>query len=244
MNKIIVERILKCVITGCALFLGQTSFASSYSLVDGYEFLSDTRAYVYDGKYEKALDRYVFFHKNAKKEDGNSGYANSSIRFSVAVNDFASLANMYPPAMDVLIEIRDDTSEIINKGHSFTDSYQCDIFSDVVAINRAIDDNKNTVSLFKQLDEYQPYFAKRCFPFVESVLLAEEKYRLAAKYLPDPRHEFGQLISETDHQMQRFIDRTLQLIATALSVGNRDVAIEIQAKALNITNDERLVSAI
>lgn len=230
-------------VTGFILLLAQTSVATDYTLVDGYEFLSETKEYVHEYKYAEALDRYIFFHKNAKKQDGNSGYANSGIRFSAAVNDFASLANIYPPAMTALIDIRDTTIAIIHKGHSAS-SYQCDIFSDVVVINLAIDDNKNTINLFRELDEYQPYFAKRCFPFAESVLLAEKQYRLAANYLPDPIEEFGQLMTETDYQMQRFVDRTLQLIATALSVGNRAAAKEIQAKALGITEDERLVSAI
>ena len=238
-RKVIFQRM----VTGCTLLLAQASFSADYALIDGYEFLSDTRAYVHDGKFKKALDRYIFFHKNAKKEDGNSGYANSSIRFSAAVNDFASLAERYPPAMTALIKIRDDTNATINKGHSAS-SYQCDIFSDIVAINMAIGDNKNTINIFRELDEYQPYFAKRCFPFAESVLLAEKQYRLAANYLPDPIEEFGELMSENDYQMQRFVDRTLQLIATALSVGNRDAAMEIQAKALGVTEDERLVEAI
>jgi hypothetical protein len=245
-NRNIVGKISKCLATGYALFMVQISLASSYSLVDGYEFLSDTREYVYAKKYPIALDRYVFFHKNAKKKDGNSGLANSSIRFSVAVNDFVKLADLYPPAKTALLEIRDQTIKKIEQGNGkgYKAAYQCDIFADVVSINTGIKDNENTVIVFRELDMYQPNFAKRCFPFVKSVLLETKSYELAVKYLPDPRKEFSNLMAENDHQMRRFVDRTLELINTAINVGWNDLAAEIQSKALSVTDDKRIANAI
>ncbi len=51
-------------------------------------------------------------------------------------------------------------------------------------------------------------------------------------------------MAENDHQMRRFVDRTLELINTAINVGRNDLAAEIQLKALSVTDDKRIENAI
>jgi hypothetical protein len=103
------------------------SFSSTAgSTMDPSERLNSARKAARDGRYEDALNEYVWFHDYAL--EFNPDYC--GVRLSFALTYWAELAMVYPKARSVLREIRDRNAEAILTG---VPNQQ--LFQDIVRIN-------------------------------------------------------------------------------------------------------------
>src|SRR5437016_5777653 len=94
--------------------------------VDVYKRFRESHTAAMAGRYEEALDGYVWFHENSQDEPGMRG-----VRLSIALAYWMDLARVYPPARTALEAIRDrKTKGLLNGIRDFP------FFRDVVSINR------------------------------------------------------------------------------------------------------------
>jgi hypothetical protein len=66
-------------------------------------------------------------------------------------------------------------------------------FSDVAAINRALEEDSKTTDLFVWLDANKPTAAKRAFHVAERALIKSKQYRLCGKYI-DPDRSYAEIV--------------------------------------------------
>jgi hypothetical protein len=69
---------------------------------DMQKYLSETQEMVTQKKYKEALERYIWFQDHALEND----QAMTGVRLSFALSNWKSLADIYPPAMTALKEMR------------------------------------------------------------------------------------------------------------------------------------------
>jgi hypothetical protein len=136
------------------------------------EAKADTKA----GRHGDALAKHVWFHENALKY----GSSLRGVRLSLALSAWADLGSAYPPAMEKLREIRDDTSERVKAG-----KFPRDAFQDLLAIDRQLGEETKTIELFSTLDANGTAVATEIFDLAQPMLVRAKEYKLCAKYL-DP----------------------------------------------------------
>lgn len=141
------------------------------------EAKADTRA----GRYEIALSKHLWYHENALTLQPSQ----SGVRLSFALSNWLELGESYPPALEKLKQIRDDTEKKIRDEDRirvrFTD------YHDFVALNRTLRDEQRTAHLFKWLDTDDAEDAKRMFNVSQPALIRHEAFELYGKYMDAER---------------------------------------------------------
>jgi hypothetical protein len=219
---------------------------------DMQKYLKDTQDLVFQGKYQEALDRYIWFHDHAL-EHNQSMYG---VRLSFALAYWKQLGDVYPPALAALATVRDNKTALLEEGKG-----NFNLFHDVLAINRTLGDERKTVDLFRKLDQEQSDLAKQCWDSAKEVVIKAKAYDLAKKYIGDPMREFAKTKSMYDlnttmygqnnlgdqfksYNENRFVEEIARLIAVELALDDTKAAREIQEKALAVLDDPRLRDAI
>ncbi len=145
--------------------------------LDPQERRESAREAASKGCYEFALKEYVWFHNNALKLKP----ALAGVRLSFALAEWIDLGKLYPPAITVLIKIRDRKVARILDG-----ALKYNLFHDVSSINSYLKQDEQTHLLFQKLDKLVPEFARDCFRLASDALVKARDFQLAARYLPDP----------------------------------------------------------
>jgi hypothetical protein len=114
---------------------------------DPQQILTEAQADARAGRYEVALAKHVWFHRNSLKIDP----AFYGVRLSFALMYWKELAKVYPPAKAKLIELRDEAEKQVGSGRDGLEA-----FVDFEAINTELGENEKTVALFKSLDKNKP----------------------------------------------------------------------------------------
>jgi len=216
-------------------------------------YLQKTRELAQEGEYQEALRRFIWFHEHALEYEP----AMCGVRLSFALMYWNELGEVYPPADSALIEIRDKAVCQIESGQG--DSA---LFNDVVALNRTLEEESETVLLFRKLSENQQDLARQCWAAAEEAVMNAEQYDLAAEYVSDPVEEFEKAKARYDLNATLYnrlgtgsndfrrcnedvlVEESLRLIKLSLALGDRDTAIEIMNRASAVVKDDRLKEAI
>lgn len=201
-------------------------------------------------RYADALAKHIWFHDHAL----DSSPSLAGVRLSFALRYWKDLGDVYPPALESMIAIRDNKMDLLAGGQG---NWQ--LFHDVASLNRTLDENTRTVDLFRTLDQEQQELASQCWDIAKKVMIRTKAYDLIRKYV-------GNLLSELDDILEiynmnvemyggegfgeefktfnenHFVEETLTLIDLALALDEFQSANEIQAKALAILNDPRLAA--
>jgi tetratricopeptide (TPR) repeat protein len=219
---------------------------------DLQNYLIKTQQLVREGKYEEALERYVWFHHHVLEYEP----ALAGVRLSFALSYWKDLGDVYPPALRAMRTIRDEKTRQLENGRG-----NRNLFQDVVALNRRLGQYEKSVRLFRQLDQQQPKLAKACWRFARTPVFRAKAYDLAAAYVGDPVREFDKLKTEYEQNIKRYgqeyfgeqyrewnenrlVTRSVQLIEVALALGNEQAARAIQQKALATVDDDRIRDAV
>lgn len=141
------------------------------------ERLQAARKATLEGRYEEALQEFVWFHEHALEHQPWL----YGVRLSFALGYWVELAGLYPPAMAALEALRDRKSEALLRGEGNKAS-----FHDVVAINRVLGRNALTHQLILKLDSGYPELARECAPLALAAMVEAGDYPLAYRYIPDP----------------------------------------------------------
>ena len=212
------------------------------------KYLNDTEAMAREGKYEEALERHLWFHDHVLEHQPSM----AGVRLSFALAYWKGLADVYPPALEAMQKVRDDKTDLINQGKG-----SWNLFQDVAALNRTLGEDNRTVSLFQNLDKDQPDMAKECRIIAKEEVIKAREYDLAIKYIGNLVQDWGNIKSNYDRSIllifsksareyskKHFVEETLLLIDVALALDDKKAAQEIQAKALEVLDDNRLKEAI
>jgi len=173
---------------------------------DLQKILSDAKDLMEQGKYEDSLQRQLWYFNHALEYDqGQTG-----VRLSFALSQWVELGRRYPKAKEALIEIRDHDTRALAEGKGYAN-----LFTDVQAINRELQDEEATYALFKTIREKDPQLASQCYFWVESLLVAKGEYQWCYDHMGDPQSRFN-LIRQSfdmDRANQQRMAETQQMIA-------------------------------
>lgn len=216
--------------------------------VDPQEALREAQDMMHEGRYEDALQKYVWFHENALQIRPEL----AGLRLSHALNDWARLGDVYPRAMDVMASIRDQGVQQIVDGQGSLER-----FNDVAAINRILGVDDETYELFLIIHDQHPALAPACFFIARELLVEHREYALCDHYIEDYANEVEQLSKRREMTLQsatrdpehekillvvlanlRFSKGVAALVEVLIGVGRHEDADEIRARALEILDDD------
>jgi hypothetical protein len=138
--------------------------------------LNEARDFSRQGRFEEALERYVWFHQHALEYD----HALSGVRLSYALAEWVELGKQFPPARDALVAAGDQKSARLRAG-----SWSPNLFHDAAAIYEHLGDNEKTAQLFLSLHQSDPARAARFYDRSEIGLVALGMYAICAAHIPD-----------------------------------------------------------
>ncbi len=152
------------------------------------------------GQYEDALQRCLSFQRQLKGDQ----------TLKPLLSDWAELDRRLPKARQSLIEIRDRYVREFSEGRGYSV-----LFSEVSAINSALNQDDATYALFKSFCEKDPQLAKQCYPGVESLLMAKGDYQWCYDHMGDAQERFdsSRQFFEAQFDSQKRMAETRQKIA-------------------------------
>jgi hypothetical protein len=143
------------------------------------KILDEAEADTAAGRYEDALSKHEWFHRNALKHEP----ALYGVRLSFALSDWAKLAAAYPPALEKLKSIRDEAAANIRAAKASFNA-----FHDFTSINNYLKEDDKTKELFVWVDANNPSLAKKVYDLAQPTLIQAKEYAVCGKYInPDPR---------------------------------------------------------
>jgi len=151
-----------------------------------------------ENKYAEALSEYVWFHHHALAEQPSL----YGVRLSFALSHWKELAEVYPPALVALRDVRDSKVQRMVGGE-----LDRELFHDVEAINQYLGASSETAQLFESLDRQHPEFAQACGNLALEALVEAGKFHLAAKYVLDPIGRVAKLAERLNHDIARIPER-------------------------------------
>jgi hypothetical protein len=221
--------------------------------------LNEARQLMQAGKYEEALQRHIWYHNHAVSIQP----AQSAVRLSFALADWAELGRRYSKAKRALIEIQIQKTLAIVEGRGYAD-----LFAEVSSINSYLQNefggntrNENrTAALFKHIHEKDPALARQCIGYARDALVKSREYDLASAYIPDAQSDFDSMIrfwkddlsratSDKDPEgarrsaNQRFVMKVSQLLEILAGAGRKTDAEQIRGKALALIEDGSFANA-
>ncbi len=178
--------------------------------VDLQNILNDAKTLMDQGHYEDALQRQIWYFNHALEYDqGQTG-----VRLSFALSQWVELGRRYPKAKAALMEIRDQDTRALMEGRGYLN-----LFTDVQAINRELQDEDATYELFNSIREKYPKLADQCYFWVENLLVAKGEYQWCYDHMGDPQFRFDSISRgyemeiANQKRMAETQQRTRQMIA-------------------------------
>jgi len=214
--------------------------------------LDEARNLTGQGKYQEALQKYIWFHENVPTKAPSY----NAVRLSFALSDWAELAKKYSKAKEALTDIRDKgVKKLTEEKASF------DVFQEVAAINSHLNEQVQTVSLFKMIHEKRKDIAYLCFMAAEKELVEQREYQLCSTYIKNPLQNFSQLSfmrsmtgNLTKNDSPRFNDGTVEdkmftdgvcrLIEILEGAGRHEDVAKVRAKAVATIDTPEMRKAI
>ena len=159
--------------------------AETPSKPDPHDVLNEARADARTGRYEAALLKHLWFHHFALEIDR----AYYGVRLSFALSDWRELSKVYPPALAMLVQTRDDAAKRVaeHKEDVF------DAFNDMLAINEQFGEEGRTVETFVLLDKEAPDVARRVYDLAQPALVKAKKFKLCGKFL-QPEKDYASMV--------------------------------------------------
>jgi hypothetical protein len=203
------------------------------------------------GKCEEALQKQIWYHNHALQIDP----AQYGVRLSFALLYWVQLGKKYPPALKALRQIRDEKTARLIGGE-----LNRSLFDDIVAINQNLDESKATVEAFKKIEVDRPTFASSIAERADQALFDGKEYQLEKKYLCDPFARFTTAKRALDFGLEyakghgaasrsgqafenNFVRDVVRLIVVLDKTGDREIARQIQAKAIAACNRREIEDA-
>ncbi len=179
---------------------------------DFQTILNSAKSLTGEGRYEEALQRYLWYFDHSRNDAGQKG-----VRLSFALSDWIELGRRYPKARQALLEIRDADARQFSTGNGYAD-----LFQETAGINQYLNDPAATLALFKTIEAREPQLAEQCYPFVQILLMQQGEYEECLCYLGDPQAAFGR-IRQSRERLKQFEEQN--------AARNEDLRKRFQAMA-------------
>jgi hypothetical protein len=264
-------------------YIGQSYFpkgdsAETWSPAPGekpnlQKILQSAKSLTDEGRYEEALQRYLWYFEHSRTNDSQQG-----VRLSFTLSDWIDLGRLYPNARQALIEIRDGDVQKFSEGRG-----NFKLFMEVQSISHYLGDDNAAYSLFKQIEQRDKPLAQQCFRVMEDLLLEHGDYQKCLDYIGDPQTTFEKIRVEhermkhfeeqsaarNEEQRKRFqemaktnpafahpfpelpkfadenfVKQMRQLIEILIATGHKADAEKIRDEAVAVLNDPWLKSAV
>ena len=196
---------------------------------DPHQILREARSDGSAGRYKTALAKHVWYHHNALKYQRSQ----AGVRLSFALSYWKRLADDYPPALEKLVEIRDQALKDVQEGRSIRSAFQ-----DMAAINRTIGEGQSTVDAFVALDQRDPNLAKQVFGSADRALIKAKKYELFGKYI-EPKTALRRHIDLYRLTRRSAENDDLPLAGRRLEMTNQRFAIDVATLVAILVINER-----
>lgn len=206
--------------------------------------LQEARSLAQNGEFAEALEKHVWYHENSR------GTSHAGVRLSFALNDWKQLGERFPAAKEMLASLRDQAAKA-----ALSDSPNPLAVSEVIAIDRTMENAKRSVEFINTLAEKHPAAAKASYWYIRDLLMENREYALCRHLAPEPEAEFKN-VREAWHQSEGFppnvkptvrqlqVRRLRQLIELLVATGDEDWARKFQERAVELTKDKSLESAL
>jgi hypothetical protein len=204
---------------------------------DPRQILKEARHAVRRGAHAEALQKYVWFHHHALEHNPGLG----GLRLSSAITEWLELGKTYPPALDAL-----ESVQALNLRSLRSGSNNRREFHDVAAINERLGRSELTTSVFREIAERQPEFAKECLPVALPSLIRMQDFALARRFATSPKERldnhlawFAKKLNERRSSLhdEEFIGvyarRMRELSSVFEGVGEHEEAELLQSKAID-----------
>jgi len=150
--------------------------------------LHDARAAARAGRFEEALEGYIWFHENSADAVGPGQFG-----LSIALADWVELGRSYPPARTALEEIRDLKTKTLL--HGIRDVMS---FTDVVSINGLLGCELATYELFVSLNSSFPLLARNNYAELALPAIVNSRdFELARQLVPHLREQLLSFVPPT-----------------------------------------------
>ncbi len=221
---------------------------------DPTKILTEARNDAERGRYAVALQKFLWFHRNAVRY--NRGL--SAVRRSFALSSWLQLADEYPPALEALRQARGEALERAKA--ALSPMTAVDAFSDFAAINRSLREESETVEAFRRLDQERPELAPRVLMVARPALIQAKEYALAAKYIDSdmawrftidlyrrtrtPKQDGGPGPDLAAFSEKRFANEAETIVALLTLAGRHDEATRIAEEARREKSDPAFTAAL
>lgn len=212
--------------------------------IDYRKRLHDARAAANAGRYDEALDGYIWFHENSVNAPGMAG-----VRLSFALFYWIKLGQAYPPARVALEAIRDRKSKSLLNGIR-----DVPFFHDVVAINKHLGCERATYELFVALNSTSPLLARDAYAELAMPAIVNcGDFELARIVMPDHEEQlqrcalvFRLQSGRVDFQtcIRLYANRVKLLLKTLLGIGDTERAERLRTSALESFDSAEVREAV
>jgi hypothetical protein len=206
-----------------------------------------------EGRYEVALQKHIWYHENALQ----LGKGQGGVRLSFVLSDWLELGEVYPPALEAMRQVRDETEKRIRDKDRVRVAFLD--FHDFVALNRTLRQQKRTAETFQWLDETDPEDAQRVFGVAKPAIIKEKLYELYAKYidvegdlerirrnyadgLKLAQERFGE--SHREYTEKKFLNSATTLVAVLVQVDRKAEAEQVAEAVRGFVSQEKLVEKL
>src|SRR2546425_1883216 len=208
---------------------------------DALQVLRDAREAAWLGAHSEALEKYLWFHHHALEHSP----ALAGVRLSYAISEWVELGNAYPPALEALESIQSSNLRLLKEG-------SCDRlrFHEFASINRYLGRFELTTTLFAELTEHQPEFARICFRDALPALVRTRSFALARRFVSSPNERLDDHLAQfatvlntrqrTDHDdvlIGVFATHLRHLLSIFEELGENEEASLLQSKAIEALTD-------
>ncbi len=220
-------------------------FGEEYTAEDVDRALTDAKVFAAEGRYAEALERHLWYHRNALE----FGVGQYGVRLSFALADWISLSRVYPPARAELVATRDEAIDAYRK-----DPQSALQLAEALSISFALDDLASAKKLFYEGLEHgvkEPHIdLKR--------VLASGDLSWARDAMGDPsqklariksEHELMNMLSDLGDEMQSVItesnaSRIAEFLRAVAMTHDWDTAVRIRDEALEFMDSPLIRDAL
>lgn len=200
------------------------------------EVVTEARELTKAGKFEKALEKYVWLYDSSQGPDlGRNLLA--------CLADWHFLALKHPPALDALLQRVEEAKEIVMSGSGTPAE-----FSVVLFVNDQLRQPEQTFDLYRRLSEKYPNKATESFNIARDLLVPNRAYDLYVKHSRGLEAEFNRWESQWRNGPKSMHDlftrQARDLIEVAVGVGKSELAVEFQTRAIAATGNSSLETAV
>jgi hypothetical protein len=189
--------------------------------------LAEARSLATQASYDAALEKYLWFHRHALAYNERL----AGVRLSFALAEWVALGEQYPPARQALLSVRDDAAKAIANGQG-----SLRLFQEVAAINEYLQEQAQTVQLFKLMHQGHSELAGQCYDVAERVLIDRGEYAICVKYLPN--------LEQRLEALRQMYQMTLEIAAENHLLGSPEAGLKGYARLRFVEQTSRLIAIL